>query len=312
MELKIRVHTPGGWKEINALVDSAADQNFISRIKSKELDLTLTGDGPKTYRTASGQQHIVYGTTTPNTKITDTLGQTQMEALQFLVIDMPGIDLILGLPWLRDKDPLISFCRQEWRFPYKLDDMKLVNRHKFARESAKNGNQTFAFMPTLNIVRLLATENDLILPNEFSDYADIFSEENADKLPPLDGKQHAIELEEGSSPPYSPIYNLSEKELGVLREYLDSALEKGWIRKSTSPAGAPILFVLKKDGTLRLCVDYRALNRITIKNRYPLPLIGETLDRLRGAKVFTSLDLRNAYHRVRIRPGDEWKTAFRT
>jgi hypothetical protein len=97
-----------------------------------------------------------------------------------------------------------------------------------------------------------------------------------------------------------------------LREYLQDSLRNGWIRESTSPAGAPILFTPKKDGELRLCVDYRALNKLTIKNRYPLPLIGEILDRLVGAKVFTKLDLRNAYHRIRIREGDEWKTAFRT
>jgi hypothetical protein len=203
-----------------------------------------------------------------------------MEALQFLVIDMLGIDLILGLPWLCDKDLLISFCCQEWRFPYKLDNVKLVNRHKFARESSKNRNQTFAFMPLLNVVWLLATKNDLVLLEEFANYAYIFSEEDTNKLLPLEGRQYAIKLEEGSSPPYSPIYNLSKKELGVLWEYLSSVLEKGWIWKSTSPAGTPILFVLKKDGILWLCVDYRALNQITIKNCYPLLLISETLDRL--------------------------------
>ena len=89
-------------------------------------------------------------------------------------------------------------------------------------------------------------------------------------------------------------------------------MAKGWIRRSTSLAGALIMFVPKKDGGLRLCVDYRGLNKVTIKNRTPLPLISETLDRLRRAKVFTKLDLKDAYHRIRIRSGDEWKTAFRT
>ena len=98
----------------------------------------------------------------------------------------------------------------------------------------------------------------------------------------------------------------------MLRDYLEQALSKGWIRHSTSPAGAPILFVPKKDGSLRLCVDYRALNNITIKNRHPLPLIDETLTRLTRAKYFTKLDLKDAYHRLRIKQGDEWKTAFRT
>lgn len=107
-------------------------------------------------------------------------------------------------------------------------------------------------------------------------------------------------------------YNPSPQELSVLLEYIEKALEKNWIRPSKSPAGAPVLFAPKKNGTLRLCVDYRGLNEITVKNRYPLPLISEILDRLAGAKIYTQLDLRDAYHRIRIQAGDEWKTAFRT
>ena len=108
------------------------------------------------------------------------------------------------------------------------------------------------------------------------------------------------------------MYNLSKKELAVLREYLEDCERKGWIRRSTSPAGALVIFVPKKDGSLRLCVDYRGLNKVTLKDRTPLPLIGEMLERLGSAVIFTKLDLRNAYHRLRIRPSDEWKTAFRT
>ena len=89
-------------------------------------------------------------------------------------------------------------------------------------------------------------------------------------------------------------------------------MKLGRIRRSVSPAGAPIMFVPKKGGGLCLCVDYRGLNRVTIKNRTPLPLISKTLDRLEGAKVFTKLDLADAYHRIQIRKGDKWKTAFRT
>lgn len=89
-------------------------------------------------------------------------------------------------------------------------------------------------------------------------------------------------------------------------------LKKGFIRPSTSPAGAGIFFVEKKDHTLRPCIDYRELNKITVKNRYPLPLVPELFQRLGTATIFTKLDLRGAYNLVRIREGDEWKTAFRT
>ncbi len=95
-------------------------------------------------------------------------------------------------------------------------------------------------------------------------------------------------------------------------DYICKALENGFIRPSTSPAGAGVFFVGKKDGGLRPCIDYRGLNNITVKNRYPLPLMATSFELLQGATIFTKLDLRNAYHLVRIREGDEWKTAFNT
>src|SRR5204863_3819713 len=99
----------------------------------------------------------------------------------------------------------------------------------------------------------------------------------------------------------------------ALREFLDSALKSGKISPSRSPAGAPILFVPKPEGRgLRLCVDYRGLNKITIRNRYPLPLMDELRDRVTGSKRFTKLDLMTAYNNIRIRKEDEYKTVFRT
>jgi hypothetical protein len=123
--------------------------------------------------------------------------------------------------------------------------------------------------------------------------------------------EYYIDLEPGSQPLYGSVYTLLERELEVLREYLNTSLEKGWIRYSTSPAGAPIIFVPKKGGGLYLYIDYRDLNRITIKNRTPLPLISKTMDRLYRAKVYTKLDLKDTYYQLQIREGDEWKTVFR-
>jgi hypothetical protein len=108
------------------------------------------------------------------------------------------------------------------------------------------------------------------------------------------------------------VYPLNEEQRATLKEYIRDELKKGHIRPSTSPAGYPILFVPKKNGKLRLCVDYRQLNDITIKNRHPLPLIREIRDRLHGARWFTALDLRGAYNLIRMKEGEEWKTAFRT
>ena len=108
------------------------------------------------------------------------------------------------------------------------------------------------------------------------------------------------------------MYSLSQVELEALRKFIDENLASGMIRPTRSPYGAPVLFVKKKDGSLRLCVDYRGLNKLTIKDRYPLPLISDLLDSPRRARIYTKIDLRHAYHLVRIAEGDEPKTAFRT
>lgn len=150
------------------------------------------------------------------------------------------------------------------------------------------------------------------IPPELQEYSDVFSKSSAEQLPEHSTYDHTIPLESGTKPPYGPIYSLSATELKALDEYLKENLAKGFIRPSSSPAGSPILFVKKSDGSLRLCVDYRGLNKITIKNRYPLPLIQENLDRLQNAKYFTKIDLRGAYNLIRIAAGEEWKTAFRT
>ena len=112
--------------------------------------------------------------------------------------------------------------------------------------------------------------------------------------------------------PDKKIYPLGESELEEIRKYLEQNLERGWIRESNASGASPILFVKKKDGKLRLCVDYRGLNEITKKDRNKIPLIEEALDRLTGAKYFTKLDIKDAYHNIRIKEGDEWKTTFGT
>ena len=121
-----------------------------------------------------------------------------------------------------------------------------------------------------------------------------------------------IELEPGTRPISRAPYRLAPTEMAELKAQLEELADKGYIRPSASPWGAPVLFVKKKDGSLRLCIDYRELNRATVKNRYPLPRIDDLLDQLHGAVVFSKIDLRSGYHQLRVRPTDIQKTAFRT
>ena len=151
-----------------------------------------------------------------------------------------------------------------------------------------------------------------LVPADYHDFADVFNKVKADILAEHRPYDLKIELEEGASPPLAPIYSLSVTELATLRNFLDEHTKTGFIRPSLSPHGAPVLFARKKDGSLRLCVDFRGLNKITKKDRYPLPRINDLLDSPRKARIYSKIDLRHAYHLVRINKGDEWKTTFRT
>jgi hypothetical protein len=124
--------------------------------------------------------------------------------------------------------------------------------------------------------------------------------------------EFAIELIPGITPISMRAYRVSGPELVELKKQIDELLEKGYIRLSTSPWAAPVLFVEKKDGTKRMCIDYRSLNEVTVKNKYPLPRIEDLFDQLRGASVFLKIDLRSGYHQLRIRPSDIPKTTFIT
>jgi hypothetical protein len=146
----------------------------------------------------------------------------------------------------------------------------------------------------------------------YHDYLHIFEARDNQGLPPHRHYDHHILPVEGKTPPFEPIRVLDENRVCALREYLEANLKCGWIRESTSPAGIPIHFVKKKDRSLRLCIDYQGLNAMTVKDRTPLPLIGEALDRLAKAKIYTKLDIKDVYYNLWIAEGDEWKMAFRT
>ena len=144
------------------------------------------------------------------------------------------------------------------------------------------------------------------------EYKDVFPEELPEGLPPSRGVDHAIELEQGTTPPFKQVYRLSQEELNALRLQLNELLKKGHIQPSKSPYGAPVLLIRKKDNALRMCIDYRTLNQITIKNRYPLPRIDDLLDQISGSVIFTKIDLKTGYYQIRVKAEDVPKTAFRT
>ncbi|GAU39931.1 hypothetical protein TSUD_275330 [Trifolium subterraneum] len=168
-------------------------------------------------------------------------------------------------------------------------------------------NKCFSIMFTISSESSLSPSDIPII----REYLDVFPEE-INSLPPEREIEFSIDLVPGSQPISIAPYRMSPLELRELKSQLEELLQKHFIRPSVSPWGAPVLLVKKKDGTMRLCIDYRQLNKVTIKNKYPLPRIDDLLDQLRGATIFSKIDLRSGYHQIRIRTSDVSKTAFRT
>jgi hypothetical protein len=245
---------------------------------------------------------------------------------QFSITETPGSDVILGIPWLRTANPQIDWKRDRIGFegipgsiplPAVRAARDMIEICAMTAEEAMEELQNAPEEVQIAWVNKQLSDEDeygIEIPSEYAEFATLFKEEkDEDALAPHQPWDHEIKIQEGQQiPKHSRIYGLSAEHLKELKEYLDAGMRKGHIRESQSPVGFPIIFVPKPGGKWRLCVDYRGLNNVTVKNSYPLPLIHELQDRLQGATIFTKLDVPGAYNRIRIKEGDEWKTAFRT
>lgn len=263
---------------VKVMVDSGATGNYIKTDTVKKL-----GIQPRRKTNPYGLQ-LADGSPTKQGEIeweTLPIRLWIEEHQELIVLDMVNIkyDIILGLPWLRKHGPQIDWRSRGMTFP-----------------NCDHGEEgTVVSFSTAIWIRpkdkILATTDSC--PVEYQDeFCKLFKDEKTElALPKHQPWDHEIPLEPGKKPTFRPIYQLSENELRVLKSYLDEHLKKGFIRLSSSPAGYPVLFAPKPGGGLRLCVDYRQLNEITIKNRYLLPLISELQDKIRGAKRFTTIDL---------------------
>jgi transposase InsO family protein len=274
----------------------------------------------------------------------DQDGTQRNEQIKALVTPLGSQNMILGLPWLKRNQVNFDWSLKRLIFPLKPqttipytevqykpmnDDLDInhdttinldcysISAIAFERLAKDPRYELFA-ISLQDIEKALITKPRTNprtkLPREYHDFLDVFSHKEADRLPPHRTYDHAIELrpENKEAHGYGPLYGMSQNELLVLRKYLDENLSKGFIRASKSPVSSPVIFVRKPNGGLRFCVDYRKLNELTIKSRYPIPLIQETLARLSQAKYYTKLDIISAFNRIRVREGDEWLTSFRT
>jgi hypothetical protein len=294
---------------VKALLDTGAEDNFISYHHLCQQGAQFQRESMHPFirlRYANGTPAPYHGQIAAKSRMTDWNNETREYGVGYHITDLQSTEYqaVLGRRWMKQADTDLVMTAGTWRYRKGVPDVTLERPERFSK-TMRN---------TLTLMVMFRPEPDgepEALPSQYTAYTSVFSEAEAAELP-REKASHAIPLIDGRTPPHGSLYSLSQNELRALREYLDEMLKRGWIRPSTSAAGAPVLFVRKPDGSLRLCVDYRGLNAITVKNRYPLPRIDELMDRLVGARFFTKLDLREAYHRIRIQRGDEWKTAFRT
>ncbi|KAL0548949.1 hypothetical protein IC582_013427 [Cucumis melo] len=234
-----------------------------------------------------------------------------------LVLDMQDFDVILGMDWLSANHASIDCFGKEVvfnppsgpSFKFRRAGMVCIPKVISAMKASKLLSQgTWGILASIVDTR----EPEVSLSSEpvVREYPDVFPDELSG-LPPPREVDFAIELESGTALISRAPYRMAPVELKELKVQLQELLDKGFIRPSVSPWGAPVLFVKKKNGSMRLCIDYRELNKVTIKNRYPLPRIDDLFDQLQGATVFSKIDLRSGYHQLRIRDSDIPKTAFR-
>ncbi len=243
----------------------------------------------------------------------------------FYAIDKKESFLILSMLSMQFKHIWINMIARTWCFDMNKHAFELFIAEDFAK-ALQNKSTVYAFVMIIiveesiikhqvkamnnvmsHITNVLETQTLLI---ELKKYEDVFLTESADKLSLHEDYDHAIEITAESS--YKSLYNLSNTELTILRQYLNDVLAKEWIKHFVSSTNAFILFIFKKNDSFHLCISYWDLNKITVKNHHSLSLISETLNRLSQVKQFTKLNLKNAYHRLRIQREDEWKTTFHT
>lgn len=345
MNLPLIVTCPGSGRSYDsvALLDtgstgSCISTNFVAKHALEMLKL----EKPIYAHNADGTINAA-GMITDIATLDVTIGNHK-ETLQFLVTDLGKSDVFLGYEWVEYHNPEINFRNGSVEFTRCPQSCVRIARVDVKEEEVDDAEDRFFMIDAdayarsiqthneemercIRITKLRATAMDIaieqskhkkmksfdeMVPPVYHDFVDVFQEDTFDQLPTRRPWDHAIELVPGAKPYAGSVYSMTLDEQKALDEMLEEHLKTGRIRPSKSPWGAPFFFVKKKDGKLRPVQDYRKLNELTIKNKYPLPLISDLITKLKGAKYFTKMDIRWGYNNVRIREGDEEKAAFIT
>ncbi|GKB08471.1 putative reverse transcriptase domain-containing protein [Tanacetum coccineum] len=234
-----------------------------------------------------------------------------------MVIELGSFDIIIGMDWLSRYDAAILCGEKKVRIPLKGKTLVIEGNRNNSRLKIVSCIKTQKYIEKgcelflAQVTEQESKEKRLEDVPVVRDFPEVFPED-LPGLPPPRQVEFRIDLIPGAAPVARAPYRLAPSEMKELSKQLQELSEKGFIRPSSSPWGAPVLFVKKKDGSFRMCIDYRELNKLTIKNRYPLPRIDDLFDQLQGSSVYSKIDLRSGYHQLRIREEDIPITAFRT
>ncbi len=298
-------------RDVLCLFDTRASHNFITRESTERMELHLEElKAPIEVHFADGVSHP---TTLQAKEVPLQIGNWRGR-VDLLVSTLGGMDCILGMEFITQNNVLIEGHNRLVRIPSKNGIVQVK-----AHELPCVGGPTIHFMVgkawekecvggfgMMCVMRVLdeyepkeatkSVTSAKCIKQILEKFLDVMPEKLPENLPPRRRVDHVIEVMPGVAPPAKAPYRMSHEELKELKVQLEELLAKGYIKPSKSPYGAPVLFVHKKDGTLGMCVDYRALNKAMMKNQYPLPRIDDLFDRLSGAKVFSKIDLRLGYY----------------
>ncbi|GJS01139.1 putative reverse transcriptase domain-containing protein [Tanacetum coccineum] len=304
------------------LFDTGADRSFISTAFSSLIDIIPTTlDHGYDVELADGR--IIWVNTLIRGCTLNFLNHPFN--IDLMPVEMGSFDVIIGMDWLAKYHAVIVCDEKLVRVPF--GDKTLI----FHGDGSNNGHESrlniisctktqkyllegcpiFLAQVTMKKAEDKSKEKQLEEVPIVQDFPEVFPED-LPGIPPTRQVEFQIDLIPGAAPVARAPYRLAPSEMKELSDQLKELSDKGFIRPSSSPWGAPVLFVKKKDGSFRMCIDYRELNKLTVKNRYPLPRIDDLFDQLQGSSIYSKIDLRSGYHQLRVREEDIPKTAFRT